>query len=422
MGREMVFEKLREKDEVIYNLIKKELHREEFSLVLIPSENYVDEEILIAQGSILTNKYAEGYPQRRYYSGCKYLDEIEQIAIDRAKELFKAEHANVQPHSGTNANLAVYYAVLNPGDKILGLDISHGGHLTHGATASFSGRFYKAVTYGVSKDSELFDYDEIERIAIKERPRLIITGASSYSRTIDFKRFREIAERVGAYLMVDMAHIAGLVAAGCHPNPVEYAHFVTTTTHKTLRGPRGGIVLCKKEFAKAIDSAVFPGVQGGPLMHVIAAKAVALKNAMTKEFKIYQEQILKNAKSLCSEMKRLGYRIVSGGTDTHLFLIDLSEKSITGKEAQEALEESGIMVNKNLIPYDRNSPAITSGIRLGAPAVTARGMKEEEMRYIASLIDEVLKNMRDSDLKKYVKEKVRDLCERFPFYSKFLQG
>lgn len=422
MGREMVFEKLREKDEVIYNLIKKELHREEFSLVLIPSENYVDEEILIAQGSILTNKYAEGYPQRRYYSGCKYLDEIEQIAIDRAKELFKAEHANVQPHSGTNANLAVYYAVLNPGDKILGLDISHGGHLTHGATASFSGRFYKAVTYGVSKDSELFDYDEIERIAIKERPRLIITGASSYSRTIDFKRFREIAERVGAYLMVDMAHIAGLVAAGCHPNPVEYAHFVTTTTHKTLRGPRGGIVLCKKEFAKAIDSAVFPGVQGGPLMHVIAAKAVALKNAMTKEFKIYQEQILKNAKSLCSEMKRLGYRIVSGGTDTHLFLIDLSEKSITGKEAQEALEESGIMVNKNLIPYDRNSPAITSGIRLGTPAVTARGMKEEEMRYIASLIDEVLKNMRDSDLKKYVKEKVRDLCERFPFYSKFLQG
>ncbi|MCX7856898.1 MAG: serine hydroxymethyltransferase [Deltaproteobacteria bacterium] len=413
----MFLEKLKEKDEIIYNLIKKELEREEFSLILIPSENYVDETILITQGSILTNKYAEGYPNRRYYSGCRYLDEIEEIAITRAKELFGAEHANVQPHSGTNANLAVYYAVLKPGDKIMGLDIAHGGHLTHGTAASFSGRLYEAVTYGVSRENELFDYDEIERIALKEKPKLIVTGASSYSRIIDFKRFREIADKIGAYLMVDMAHIAGLVAAGCHPNPVEYAHFVTTTTHKTLKGPRGGIVLCKKEFAKAIDSAVFPGIQGGPLMHVIAAKAVALKNAMTPEFKAYQEQIIKNTKTLCSEIERHDYRIVSGGTDTHLFLIDLSDKNITGKDAQEALEESGIMVNKNLIPYDKRSPAITSGIRLGTPAVTARGMKEEEMKFVAQLIHHVLSNMGDIDLRRDIKEKVYALCKKFPLYS-----
>lgn len=416
----MLLEKIKEKDETIYNLIKKELEREEFSLILIPSENYVDREILIAQGSILTNKYAEGYPRKRYYSGCRYLDEIEQIAIDRAKELFHAEHANVQPHSGTSANLAVYYAVLRPGDKIMGLDIAHGGHLTHGTAASFSGTVYKAVTYGVSRETELLDYDEIEKIALREKPKLIVTGASSYSRIIDFKKFREIAEKVGAYLMVDMAHIAGLVAAGCHPSPVEHAHFVTTTTHKTLRGPRGGIILCKKEFAKAIDSAVFPGVQGGPLMHVIAAKAIALKNAMTEEFKMYQEQIVKNARTLCLEMERFNYRIVSGGTDTHLFLVDLSGQNITGKEAQEALEESGIMVNKNLIPYDKQSPTVTSGIRLGTPAVTARGMKEDEMKFIASLIHSVLQNIDNRDIQKDIKEKVYELCRRFPFYWNFL--
>ncbi|MCS7281237.1 MAG: serine hydroxymethyltransferase [Desulfobacterota bacterium] len=418
----MFLKKLKEKDEVIYELIKKELQREEFSLVLIPSENYVEEEILIAQGSVLTNKYAEGYPKKRYYSGCTYLDEIEQIAIERAKELFGAEHANVQPHSGTNANMAVYYAVLNPGDKIMGLDISHGGHLTHGQAASFSGKLYQTVTYGVSRETELLDYDEIERIAIKEKPKMIVTGASSYSRIIDFERFREIADKIGAYLMVDMAHIAGLVAAGFHPNPCPYADFVTTTTHKTLRGPRGGIILCKKKFAKAIDAAVFPGIQGGPLMHVIAAKAVALKNAMTEEFKRYQEQIIKNTKVLCSEMKRLNYRIVSGGTDTHLFLVDLTEKNVTGKEAQEALEESGIMVNKNLIPFDKRSPFVTSGIRLGAPAVTARGMKGEEMKIIATFIEEVLSDINNKEIRKEIKEKVRELCSRFPIYSNFLES
>lgn len=414
----MHLDKIREKDPEICELLEKELQREEFTLVLIASENYVDEEILEAQGSILTNKYAEGYPFKRYYSGCKYYDEIEQIAIDRAKELFGAEHANVQPHSGTNANLAIYFAVLNPGDKIMGLDIAHGGHLTHGTFASISGRYFKSVTYGVSRENELFDYDEIERIALRERPKLIITGASSYSRVIDFKRFREIADKVGAYLMVDMAHIAGLVAAKVHPSPVDYADFVTATTHKTLRGPRGGLILCKREFAKIVDAAVFPGTQGGPLMHVIAAKAIAFKNAMTEEFRKYQEQIVKNARALSSRMRDLGYRIVSGGTDTHLFLVDLTEKGITGKEAQEVLEESGIMVNKNLIPYDTKSPSITSGIRIGTPAVTARGMREKEMDTIGSLIDKVLENPKDKASFEEVRGEVRKLCERFPIYLK----
>lgn len=411
-------EKIGEKDPEIYEILKKELEREEFTLVLIASENYVDEEILAAQGSILTNKYAEGYPSKRYYSGCRYYDEIEQLAIDRAKELFRAEHANVQPHSGTNANLAVYFAILNPGDKIMGLDIAHGGHLTHGTYASMSGRYYRSVTYGVSRENELLDYDEIERIALKERPKLIITGASSYSRVIDFKRFREIADRVGAYFMVDMAHIAGLVAAGIHPNPVEYADFVTATTHKTLKGPRGGLILCRKEFAKIIDSAVFPGTQGGPLMHVIAAKAIAFKNAMSENFRKYQEQIVKNAKALSSYLNRLSYRIVSGGTDTHLFLVDLTQKEITGKDAQDALEESGIMVNKNLIPYDTKSPSITSGIRIGTPAVTARGMREEEMERIGALIDNVLRNMGNRSVIEETKREVRKLCEGFPIYLK----
>jgi len=324
----------------------------------------------------------------------------------------------VQPHSGSSANMAVYFAVLNIGDTILGMDIAHGGHLTHGSRVSFSGKFYRTVGYKVSEKDEMLDYDEIRSIAIKERPKLIITGASAYSRIIDFKRFREIADEVGAYLMADIAHIAGLVAAGYHPSPVEYAHFVTTTTHKTLRGPRGGLILCKKEFAKAIDSAVFPGIQGGPLMHVIAAKAVALNNAMSDEFKEYQKQIILNARHLCKSMMERDYRIVSGGTDNHLFLVDLTNKGITGKIAQESLENSGIMINKNLIPFDTKSPMVTSGIRIGTPAITTRGMKEKEMEIICELIDRVLKNPEDEKVQNQVREEVRGLCSRFPFYSR----
>lgn len=410
-----------EKDKEIFELVKHEIEREEYSLILIASENYVSEEILEIQGCVLTNKYAEGYPSKRYYSGCRFSDEIESIAIERAKTLFHAEHANVQPHSGSTANMAVFYAVLNIGDTILGMDIAHGGHLTHGAHASFSGKLYRSVGYKVSKKDEMLDYDEIRTIALRERPKMIIAGASAYSRIIDFKRFREIADEVGAYLMVDMAHIAGLVAAGCHPNPVEFAHFVTTTTHKTFRGPRGGMILCKKEFAKVIDSAIFPGIQGGPLMHIIAAKAVSLKNAMTEEFRQYQEQIIRNAKYLCSCMEKQGYRIVSGGTDNHLFLVDLSSKGITGREAQEALERSGIMVNKNLIPFDDKGPNTTSGIRIGTPAVTTRGMKEDEMNIIAELIDRVLKNLENEKVYDEIRENVKTLCKKFPFYSSIYQ-
>ena len=406
------------KDKPIFDLLKRELEREEYSLILIASENYVDEEILEVQGCVLTNKYAEGYPSKRYYSGCKFLDEIESIAIERAKALFNAEHANVQPHSGSAANMAVFYAALNLGDKILGMDIAHGGHLTHGARVSFSGKFYQAVGYQVAKDNEMLDYDEIRRIALAEKPKMIIAGASAYSRLIDFKKFREIADEVGAYLTVDIAHIAGLVAAGLHPDPVEYSHFVTTTTHKTLRGPRGGMVLCKKEFAKAIDSAVFPGIQGGPLMHVIAAKAVALGKAMTEEFKEYQRQIIKNAKRLSGALEKKGYRIVSGGTDNHLFMVDLTSKGLSGKEAQESLEASGIMINKNLIPFDTKSPNVTSGIRVGTPAVTTRGMKETEMDVIADLIDTVLQKPADEALQTTMRETVKALCKRFPFYSR----
>jgi len=410
--------KLAEKDSKVYNLIRQEIDREEYSLIMIASENYVVEDVLDTQGCVLTNKYAEGYPSKRYYSGCRFLDEIEDIAIERAKKLFNAEHANVQPHSGSSANMAVYFAVLNIGDTILGMDIAHGGHLTHGSRVSFSGKFYRTVGYKVSEKDEMLDYDEIRSIAIKERPKLIITGASAYSRIIDFKRFREIADEVGAYLMADIAHIAGLVAAGYHPSPVEYAHFVTTTTHKTLRGPRGGLILCKKEFAKAIDSAVFPGIQGGPLMHVIAAKAVALNNAMSDEFKEYQKQIILNARHLCKSMMERDYRIVSGGTDNHLFLVDLTNKGITGKIAQESLENSGIMINKNLIPFDTKSPMVTSGIRIGTPAITTRGMKEKEMEIICELIDRVLKNPEDKRVQNQVREEVRGLCSRFPFYSR----
>jgi len=406
------------RDQKIYDLVRHEIEREEFSLILIASENYVDEEILEIQGCVLTNKYAEGYPNKRYYSGCRYLDEIEDIAIERAKALFGAEHVNVQPHSGSSANMAVFYAALKPGDKILGMDIAHGGHLTHGARASFSGKYYDAVGYKVSAGTETLDYDEIRDIALRERPKMIIAGASAYPRIIDFARFREIADEAGAYFTVDMAHIAGLIATGCHPSPMEHAHFVTTTTHKTLRGPRGGLVFCKKEFAKAIDSAVFPGLQGGPLMHVIAAKAVAFQQAMTEEFAQYQKQVIANAKRLCANMEKRGYRIVSGGTDTHLFLVDLSGKGITGKEAQEALEPSGIMVNKNLIPFDTKGPNITSGIRIGTPAVTTRGMKEAEMDVIAELMDKALTNLNNETVYNEIKGRVKALCERFPFYSR----
>ena len=410
--------KMEGKDKAVFDLLKHEIEREEYSLILIASENYVDEEILEVQGCVLTNKYAEGYPSKRYYSGCQFLDEIENIAIERAKTLFNAEHANVQPHSGSAANMAVYFAALNIGDKVLGMDIAHGGHLTHGARVSFSGKLYQTIGYQVTKENEILDYDEIRKVAIAEKPKIIIAGASAYSRFIDFKKFREIADEVGAYLMADIAHIAGLVAAGLHPDPIESSHFVTTTTHKTLRGPRGGMILCKKEFAKAIDSAVFPGIQGGPLMHVIAAKAVALGQAMTEDFKEYQRQIIKNAQHLCSSLEKKGYRIVSGGTDNHLFMVDLTSKGLTGKEAQESLEASGIMINKNLIPFDTKSPNVTSGIRVGTPAVTTRGMKEAEMDLIADFIDTVLQKPVDVALQANMRDKVKTLCKRFPFYSR----
>ena len=410
-------EALRTTDSELYGLVRKELEREEYSIILIASENYVNPAILEVQGSILTNKYAEGYPDRRYYGGCQFLDGIERLAIERARALFGAEHANVQPHSGSSANMAVMYSVLEPGDTVLGMSLAHGGHLTHGAPANFSGRFYKPVFYSVSRESERIDYDEVRVIALKEKPRMIVAGASAYSRIIDFERFRAIADEIGAYLFVDMAHIAGAVACGLHPSPVNYAHIVSTTTHKTLRGPRGGLILCGKKFAKAIDKAVFPGVQGGPLMHVIAAKAAALKDAMSVGFRAYQEQIIRNAAHLASCLARKGYRIVSGGTDNHLFLVDLSDKGITGAEAERVLEQSGIMVNKNLIPFDPRGANTASGIRIGTPAVTTRGMKEREMEAIADMIDTVLRNPHTEKVHQTALERVRMLCKDFPFYS-----
>jgi glycine hydroxymethyltransferase len=409
---------LKGKDKDIYDCIRREIDREEYSLILIASENYVNEEVLEAQGSVLTNKYAEGYPTRRYYGGCGFVDTVEQIAVQRACELFGAEHANVQPHSGSSANMAVLYAALQPGDTILGMDLAHGGHLTHGAKVSFSGRFFRSVSYQVSRATELIDYDEVREVAIREKPRMIIAGGSAYSRIIDFDRFRQIADEVGAYLMVDIAHIAGAVAVGLHPSPVEHAHFVTTTTHKTLRGPRGGLILCKQEFATAVDKWVFPGIQGGPLMHIVASKAVALREAMTPEFKTYQEQIIKNARQLSSALEKRGYRIVSGGTDNHLFLVDLSPKDLTGKEAEAALERSGIVLNKNLIPFDSRGANTSSGVRIGTPAVTTRGMKEPEMEQIAEMIDSALANRHDESYLSAIQQRVRQLCAVFPFYSR----
>ena len=398
-------------DKEIFDAIQKEHKRQNEKIELIASENFASKAVMEALGSVFTNKYAEGYPGKRYYGGCQNVDIAENLARDRAKEIFGAEHANVQPHSGAQANMSVYFTVLNPGDTILGMNLSHGGHLTHGSPVNFSGKMYNIIPYGVNEDGYI-DYDEVERIALECKPKIIVAGASAYPRTIDFKRFREIADKVSAYLMVDMAHIAGLVAAGLHPSPVPYADFVTTTTHKTLRGPRGGMILCKEKYAKDLDKSVFPGVQGGPLMHVIAGKAVCFKEALTPEFKEYQKQIIKNAKVLAEELMNRGFKLVSGGTDNHLMLVDLTNKGVTGKEAEAMLDEVGITVNKNTIPFDKQKPNIASGIRIGTPAMTTRGMKEEEMKTIDELIDRTIKG----EDKEKIKEDVLKLTSRFPIY------
>ena len=411
------YRSLKAVDPEIYHAIAEERSRQNFGLELIASENFVSRAVLEATGGVMTNKYAEGYPGRRYYGGCEHVDVAERLAIDRAKQLFGADHVNVQPHSGTTANMAIYFGFLKPGDKLMGMDLSCGGHLTHGHRLSYSGRDFQVVAYGVDKESERIDYDEVERIALAERPKLIVSGASAYSRTIDFERFRAIADKAGALLMADIAHIAGLVAAGLHPSPVPHCHFVTTTTHKTLRGPRGGMVMCKEEFAKDLDRSVFPGIQGGPLMHVIAAKAVSFKEALTEEFKDYQRQIKANAKRLAERLVERGFRIVSGGTDNHLFLLDVAAAGLTGKVAEKALEAAGITVNKNTIPYDPNPPLVASGIRIGAPALTTRNMREPEMDQVGDFIAEVLRAHEDGAVHQKVREQVRELCERFPLYD-----
>jgi len=412
-----MMEHLRDVDPDVYRAIQQEIERENKKIILIASENIASRAVLEAQGSVMTNKYAEGYPGKRYYGGCEYVDIVERLAIERARTLFGAEHVNVQPHSGTQANMGVYFSVLKPGDTIMGMDLAHGGHLSHGSKVNFSGIFYRVVTYGVDRDRGLIDYDAMRNIALREKPRIIIAGASAYSRTLDFKKFHEIAREVGAYLLADIAHIAGLVATGLHPSPLPFADFVTTTTHKTLRGPRGGMIMCKQEYARAIDKSIFPAIQGGPLMHVIAAKAVALKEAMTPEFKSYQQQVIKNAKRIAEGLKSRGYFIVSGGTDNHLMLVDLRNKGITGKEAEQALDAAGITVNKNTVPFDDKPPLITSGIRIGTPVVTSRGMKEEEMDRIVELIDRVLTNIGKDSVYKEVRDEVEKLCAEFPVYG-----
>ena len=405
-------------DPEVSKAIDQELNRQRNKLELIASENIVSKAVMAAQGSVLTNKYAEGYPGKRYYGGCEYVDVVEQLAIDRAKELFGAGYANVQPHSGAQANMAVFFALLTPGDTVMGMNLTDGGHLTHGSPVNMSGKYFKIVPYGVSEKTEMLDYDEIQRIANECKPKLIVAGASAYARTIDFQRMAEIAHSVGAYLMVDMAHIAGLVAAGLHPSPVPYADVVTTTTHKTLRGPRGGLILCKdEEFGKQFNKAIFPGIQGGPLMHVIAAKAVALKEALSPEFKAYAQQIVKNAKVLADTLQADGFRIVSGGTDNHLMLVDLTSKNITGKLAQNVLDEVGITANKNTIPFEKLSPFVTSGIRLGSPALTTRGFKEEDMVEVANIIALVLDNPEDEGARKEASQRVAALCAKYPLYE-----
>ncbi|QOA66478.1 serine hydroxymethyltransferase [Staphylococcus aureus] len=405
-------------DKVIAEAIEREFQRQNSNIELIASENFVSEAVMEAQGSVLTNKYAEGYPGRRYYGGCEFVDVTESIAIDRAKALFGAEHVNVQPHSGSQANMAVYLVALEMGDTVLGMNLSHGGHLTHGAPVNFSGKFYNFVEYGVDKDTERINYDEVRKLALEHKPKLIVAGASAYSRTIDFKKFKEIADEVNAKLMVDMAHIAGLVAAGLHPNPVEYADFVTTTTHKTLRGPRGGMILCKEEYKKDIDKTIFPGIQGGPLEHVIAAKAVAFGEAVENNFKTYQQQVVKNAKVLAEALINEGFRIVSGGTDNHLVAVDVKGSiGLTGKEAEETLDSVGITCNKNTIPFDQEKPFVTSGIRLGTPAATTRGFDEKAFEEVAKIISLALKNSKDEEKLQQAKERVAKLTAEYPLYQ-----
>ncbi|NLO25454.1 MAG: serine hydroxymethyltransferase [Clostridiales bacterium] len=416
-GVNLEFRRIEKNDPELYAFMIKELVRQRGNIELIASENFVSPSVMEAMGSHLTNKYAEGYPGKRYYGGCEFVDEVEDLARERLKKLFGADHANVQPHSGANANLAVYFAALKPGDTVMGMDLSHGGHLTHGSPVNLSGSYFNFVSYGVDKETERIDYDRVEQMAKEYRPKLLVAGASAYPRFIDFERLAGIAKGVGALLMVDMAHIAGLVAAGIHPNPVPHAHFVTTTTHKTLRGPRGGAILCRAEFAKDVDKGIFPGTQGGPLMHVIAAKALSFKEAMGQDFKDYQKQIVKNAACLAEGLVTRGFRLVSGGTDNHLMLIDLRDKGINGKQAEGLLDDIGITVNKNTIPYDTESPFVTSGIRLGTPAVTTRGMKEEAMEEIADIIALILNN---PSARKEAAERVNGLCVRYPLYREVL--
>jgi glycine hydroxymethyltransferase len=407
---------LQKTDPEVFAAIEKETARLEDNLELIASENAVSEAVLEAQGSVMTNKYAEGYPGKRYYGGCEFVDIVEDLAIARAKDLFGADHVNVQPHSGSQANMAVYFSQLQPGDTILAMDLTHGGHLTHGSPVNFSGKFFKVVPYGVRRSDERIDYDAMRELARQHRPKMIVVGYSAYPREIDFRPFREAADEVGAVIMVDIAHFAGLVAAGVHPSPVPHAEFVTTTTHKTLRGPRGGMIMCREAFAKSLNSSVFPGNQGGPLMHVIAAKAVALKEALTPEFKEYQRQIVKNAKALAAALAKKGFKLISGGTDNHLMLVDFRQSEITGKVAQETLDKARITVNRNTVPFETRSPFVTSGIRIGTPAVTTRGMKEKEMETIADLIGRALNNVSDEAALRSVGDDVRELCRRFPIY------
>ena len=408
---------LKKIDPELHQAIKAETRRQAQNIELIASENFVSEAVLEAQGCIMTNKYAEGYPGNRYYGGCEFVDMAENLAIERCKKLFGADHVNVQPHSGTQANMAVYFATVQPGDTVLGMNLSHGGHLSHGSPANFSGKFYKIVAYGVDRETETIDYGEVKKLVREHKPKLIVVGASAYPRIIDFKKFREAADEVGAVIMADIAHIAGLVATGLHPTPIPVCEYVTSTTHKTLRGPRGGLIMCKQDYAKTLNSRVFPGSQGGPLMHIIAAKAAAFKEALTPEFKEYQRQIIKNAQAMADELKNQGFRLVSGGTDNHMMLVDLTSAGVTGKEAQEVLDRANITVNKNGIPFDTKGPQVTSGIRIGTPAVTTRGMKENEMRLIASCIADVIKNIHNETKIKAVSEKIKSICAKFPLYQ-----
>jgi len=410
---------LRATDPAVFDAIRAEEKRQREKLLLIASENFASPAVLAAQGCLMTNKYAEGYPGKRYYGGCQYVDVVEDLAIQRAKQLFGADHVNVQPHSGSQANMAAYLSVLKPGDVILGMDLAQGGHLTHGSRVNFSGTLFRSFFYGVNRETEVIDYDAVQRIAEECRPRMIVVGASAYARILDFPRFQKIAQSVGAYLLVDIAHIAGLIATGLHPSPIPYADFVTTTTHKTLRGPRGGIIMCKAEHAKAVDKIIFPGTQGGPLMHVIAAKAVALHEALSPAFKSYQRQVVANARTLAAGLAEHGYRVVSGGTDTHLFLINLGAKGLTGKEAETALDAAGITVNKNAVPYDEKPPAVASGIRIGTPIVSTRGMREAEMREIVSLVDRILQQPQDARRQREVRKQAKALCGRFPVFHSY---